>query len=386
TLVNIIDNKTGSATTATLSIAGANSADFTIRSQKTVSLNAGELQSAVVRFTPSETGLESALLLINYQSYTDTINLYGTGLAVGLSYDPATIFYDSVAINQASRKSVTIVSTRSDTVTANISIIGADSSSFVVGVPTPITVPPGGVTFPVDFQPLQIDTSIARLVITPSIGLPDTIYLNGVGYISGGSVVTSYPSPLMFDTLVIGDSEIRSFTLYNSGANPVQIDFQIVGNDSLAFSVPGLTSPMTIPHGQTTVPIKFTPIQIEANNAAFQFSTQGGNPLLEQIEGYALPQTGVKEPGTPQSTALIRNYPNPFSAQTMISFAGVDGVRSIIVYDMLGREVADLSSQITWGNLSQQVVFDASKLPEGIYFYKVGLAGKVLVGQMILVK
>jgi hypothetical protein len=138
--------------------------------------------------------------------------------------------------------------------------------------------------------------------------------------------------------------------------------------------------------GQTIIPVKFTPTHIEWNYATFQFNTQGGAPISEPLQGFANPQTAVHEPGIPQTAGLLRNYPNPFSAQTTISFAGVDGVRSIVVYDMLGREIADLSSQLTWNNLSQQVVFDASQLPEGVYFYKAGLAGKVLVGQMTLVK
>ncbi|HZV11644.1 MAG TPA: choice-of-anchor D domain-containing protein, partial [Candidatus Kapabacteria bacterium] len=369
-LINTVKNNTGGATTATLSLAGPNSADFAIISPTTLNLTAGQTENVDIRFTPTDTGLESAFLLVNYQSYTDTIDLFGTGLPIGLSYTPAQLSYDSVAINQASRKSVTIVSSRTDTVYANLSISGPDSSYFSIGVPSPITIPPGGVTFPVDFQPLQSNVSNAFLIIKPTVGLPDTILLTGTGYIAGGFTITAYPSPLVFDTTTFGDSSNKSFIIYNSGADSIQVYFQIVGTDSLSFTVPGLTSPITVAHGQTAIPVKFTPTHIEWNYAAFQFNTQGGSPISEPLQGFSASQKlAVHEPGIPQTAGLVRNYPNPFSVQTTISFAGLEGVHSIVVYNMIGGEVADLSSQLTWGNLSQQVVFDGSQLPGGVYFY-----------------
>ena len=55
------------------------------------------------------------------------------------------------------------------------------------------------------------------------------------------------------------------------------------------------------------------------------------------------------------------------------------------VYDMLGREVANLvNKELTAGSYSYN--FDASKLNSGIYFYKLQTGSFVETKKMMLVK
>lgn len=66
---------------------------------------------------------------------------------------------------------------------------------------------------------------------------------------------------------------------------------------------------------------------------------------------------------------LSQNYPNPFNPSTVISYQLPFGADvSIKVYDMLGKEVANLVSGFkSAGNYSTR--FDGSNLSSGIYFY-----------------
>ena len=82
---------------------------------------------------------------------------------------------------------------------------------------------------------------------------------------------------------------------------------------------------------------------------------------------------GVKEtPETPLVFALEQNFPNPFNPTTVIRYTIPEGMHERIllrVYDLLGCEVATLvNGEMTSG--SHEMVFDASMLSSGIYFYR----------------
>jgi hypothetical protein len=77
----------------------------------------------------------------------------------------------------------------------------------------------------------------------------------------------------------------------------------------------------------------------------------------------------------PTEFALEPNYPNPFNPTTTISFAlPVDATVSLAVYDVLGRRLADLVEGRVIAGV-HDVVFDASNLSSGVYFYRLSALG-----------
>jgi hypothetical protein len=83
----------------------------------------------------------------------------------------------------------------------------------------------------------------------------------------------------------------------------------------------------------------------------------------------------------PASFTLYQNYPNPFNPVTKIKFsippskgAGGMSVR-LVVYDILGREVATLIPPLRGGEEEFQpgtyeADWDAANYPSGVYFYR----------------
>jgi hypothetical protein len=66
---------------------------------------------------------------------------------------------------------------------------------------------------------------------------------------------------------------------------------------------------------------------------------------------------------------LENNYPNPFNPTTKINFQiQKSGHVSLKVYDMLGKEVANLIDGVKEAG-KYSIDFDASNLSSGTYFY-----------------
>ena len=93
----------------------------------------------------------------------------------------------------------------------------------------------------------------------------------------------------------------------------------------------------------------------------------------------------------PLTWGLEQNHPNPFNPSTTVSYAlPVNADVSLIVYDVLGRKVTTLvAGQAIAGRYD--LVFDASSLSSGIYFYRLMATGDngtsfTRVNRMILMK
>lgn len=89
----------------------------------------------------------------------------------------------------------------------------------------------------------------------------------------------------------------------------------------------------------------------------------------------------------PRDYSLKQNYPNPFNPVTRIEYSLPEESRvSLIVYDILGREVKRLVDAIEPAGV-HSAIFDASRLSSGIYFYTLlSDKGTKLTRKMIIMK
>jgi hypothetical protein len=91
-------------------------------------------------------------------------------------------------------------------------------------------------------------------------------------------------------------------------------------------------------------------------------------------------------PATPDRVSLCRAYPNPFNAQTTISFTlAKAGQANIAIYDIAGRLVESVPD-CYYPAGQHSVIYDASKLSSGIYFYRLNGSDKTMFGKMTLIK
>jgi len=88
----------------------------------------------------------------------------------------------------------------------------------------------------------------------------------------------------------------------------------------------------------------------------------------------------------PNEIVLIQNYPNPFNPTTTIQYELPE--RSdvqISVYDLMGREVTTLLSENQDAGY-KSVIWDATNISSGMYFYQIRAGDYVHTKKMILLK
>jgi hypothetical protein len=106
------------------------------------------------------------------------------------------------------------------------------------------------------------------------------------------------------------------------------------------------------------------------------------------VVGMLSGQTGLIETSgiATNGFMLAQNYPNPFTSSTIINFE--IPVRSFInlkVCNLLGKEIVELAGKEFPPGI-HSVIFDASHLTKGIYYYTIKTNGFVQTKKMILLK
>jgi hypothetical protein len=93
-----------------------------------------------------------------------------------------------------------------------------------------------------------------------------------------------------------------------------------------------------------------------------------------------------QEQNLPESFFVAQNYPNPFNPSTTIRF-GLPSTAKVTakVFNILGQEVAALfNGQLQAGE--HELLFDASNLSSGIYFYQIQAGKELRIKRMMLMR
>jgi uncharacterized delta-60 repeat protein len=108
--------------------------------------------------------------------------------------------------------------------------------------------------------------------------------------------------------------------------------------------------------------------------------------LVRYSGSYVTDINKQKISAVPSSFKLEQNYPNPFNPTTVISWQLPVSSRVVLkVYDVLGREVSTLVNKEEPAG-THKVVFNASTLSSGVYFYSLTVGGFHEVKKLVLLK
>ena len=129
----------------------------------------------------------------------------------------------------------------------------------------------------------------------------------------------------------------------------------------------------------------------------FRFNT-GTMDVFDTLHHYLISSVITSTEGSgvinrPGEFELHQNYPNPFNPTTAISYSlpfakGRGGVGSLVtlkIYDVLGREIATLVNEAKPRG-KYEVMFDASNLSSGVYFYRLTAGSFSQTRKLLLVR
>jgi len=116
-------------------------------------------------------------------------------------------------------------------------------------------------------------------------------------------------------------------------------------------------------------------------------ASAAGGVTIDYLQVIEFVPVGVNQPKElPLGYYLQQNYPNPFNPTTSVDFAiGKASNVKLTVYNVLGQTVATLvDGRMSAG--AHTVMFNASNLSSGVYFYRIEAGDFKLTKRMVLLK
>ncbi len=197
----------------------------------------------------------------------------------------------------------------------------------------------------------------------------------GADYTSNMNAITTVKPEIINDKISV------SFTYFqtNNSNDYLEIHDGSSITDPLLGTYSGTTNPGTKTSTASDGSLTFKFIS-DANN----YVGSGWGAVLTTIPG----PTGITDEQNkiPSEYSLNQNYPNPFNPTTTIKYSipKTSNVE-LKVFDILGSEVAELvNEEKPAGNYT--VNFNASRLPSGIYFYRIEAGKFTTTKKLILLK
>ncbi len=294
-----IKNSGGSALTIThfsFSSAAFSTSDLSLP----LSLNAGQDKTFTVEFRPQSTDSFSGKLTLQFNGTNSLLEipLSGAGVSAGaLTAAQGDLSFGSIVLGNSSSIAETITNTGGSPVAiSRCAITGAGFS--LSGISTPVILEAGQArTFGVSFAPQSAGASSGKISIeSDASSSPLYVLLSGSG--TTAPELSVNPSTIEFGDVIVGRSGEAFGTLSATGSD-VTVSALTINNS--AFSIAGLSLPLTIPMDQSVAfTILFTPQIIGSANAQLTVTSKATTSVVNAT----LTGAGVPAPSIPKIRLL----------------------------------------------------------------------------------
>ena len=181
------------------------------------------------------------------------------------------------------------------------------------------------------------------------------------------------PDTVSFINVQVGNSDTANFLVTNNSDSTLLINDIYVSDSSYSLIQ---SPPFNIPaHANIELAVKFEPQKEGEADGWIHLRSDRYTEMIAQtifVRGTTDSIfTSAENQNLVKDFRLYQNYPNPFNPSTTISYTiPFKGNVRLIVYDILGREVRTLINE-TQQKGDHRVLFNASGLSSGVYFYKI---------------
>jgi len=219
----------------------------------------------------------------------------------------------------------------------------------------------------------MISASGAVHCITKDIGVFEPLFISHSGYRNTSNTTTPYEIKASIKTKS-GVANAKLFWTTDTLSGYTQVNMTAVA-DTFKANIPA--QPLN-----TKVYYYISATSNSSKTVTKPFTAPSGNFRFTVMNPVAI----TNEPSVITNYNLEQNYPNPFNPMTSIRFSlAKSGLTTIKVYDVLGREIAELLNEVKESG-THFVNFDGSYLTSGIYFYKISSGNFSDTKKMLLVK
>jgi hypothetical protein len=280
---------------------------------------------------------------------------------------------------------ITIVGTNAHTIGQTDTFQDGTLNSWSSGAPNPtppINISSGG--------PQGSNDSYLRVTSSGGGSAGSKLVINNTNQWKGNYISSGIGSINMF--------------LMNEGSSVLQMRIALLSGSTSCSSV----DPIIVPVGSGWFAVNFpifasaltggTVNTILTNVTEIRLlhrSTPGtaGDPIsaqlgIDNITATATPTNVHSEPSaSPKVFNLSQNYPNPFNPTTIINYELQNsGFVTLKIYNVLGKEVATLVDAEMEVEGTHSVLFNASGLSSGIYFYRLEAGSNTQVKHLVFMK
>src|SRR3989339_391350 len=364
--------------------------------------NAGVVNETIfVRFLPNETkNYNASIENISTGATAQNVEVRGTGILPPrptVNVNNTSLIFGDVLVNTNSSPKSYILS--GSNLSSNITIEAPSSfqisNNETFGFGSSITLNPTNGTVSntliwVRFSPAAAQSYSGNVINTSSGAITKNVSVSG----TGGNKVTTSSNPDNGGTTSGGG-------IYNTGKNIAvkatsNKGFKFINWTENAFPVSTDSSyQFTMPNNSRALVANFsdgkgnrspiflksmpdTTIYVHNVQVLFKYEYKAVDPDGDVVnfkldsgpDGATLSTiVGIEEYGFifPSKFDLKQNYPNPFNPMTKINYQlARDGLVTLIIYDLLGREVVELINEFKTAGY-YKVDFDASILSSGVY-------------------
>jgi len=253
-----------------------------------LTLTPGQSAAFRVSFAPMSAGAVTGSIALASSAANSNLTIAVTGAGVNpgsLTAAPASLSFGSVQVGSSQNQAASI--TNSGGTSLTVTQATTTGTGFrLSGLTLPLTLSPGqsaGLT--VTFAPQSSGNASGRIAFASSAGALN-VSLAGSG-LTPGSLGAS-PASVSFGNVQVGDNRIQTVTLTNAGNSAVTISQ--ASASGTAFSVTGISLPLTLPAGQSAIlTATFAPNSSGSVNGSLAIASTASNPSLSIV----LSGTGV---------------------------------------------------------------------------------------------
>jgi len=291
--VSLQNTGRASLTMSSISVTGANSADFTQANTCPGSVAVGAQCTISVSFKPSASGSRTATLAIvdNAGNSPQSVSLVGTSTgatAPAVSLSPTSLSFSSQTVGSSTSQAVTLSNTGNASLSlASVTVTGANSSDFTQTNTCGTAIAAAGkCTITVVFKPSASGNRSATLTIADNAGSsPQSVVLAGTG--GTAASVSLSPTSLSFGSEFVElTASPQTVTLKNTGGGTLTLTPSIAGTNAGDFTESNTCGSSVAAGAQCTFALTFQPLAAGSRTAALTITDNAsGSPQTVALTG-----------------------------------------------------------------------------------------------------